>query len=96
MTRDEQLIIILAACVMANPQKIATLDRRGDAGRSIRLTDVIMAMETGRWYRDPRTRGREISDDTSKVIALWSLEEDELAQQSDECIGFLADLLAKK
>jgi hypothetical protein len=89
--RNEQLEAIRAACIEAKPEIEHSQDGLNGV-RPVRLTDVLLAVETGWWHRD-RNAEHEISADTSKLLILWDFHQDDLTQQSDECIDFLADLL---
>jgi len=105
MTRDEQLQTIRTACIEANPEinEPCTCPKGGRwdgericdkcggweyVPRPIRLADVLLAIESYPDY-DEAVHGLLFS---GPVDRRWNLHADDLTQQSDDCIAFLADL----
>lgn len=90
MTREEQLQLIRQKCVEANPE---IKNRVHSAfGAIIRLADVLLAIEqTEHWRKGTFLRERKTT--IHDVYERWNLRKDDLTQQSDECLQFLADLL---
>lgn len=100
MNKDEQIALIRAKCIEANPEIEELVGGDGDPfgnggpiiqDRPIRLTDVLLAIRQNERYDDIQV---------AKLVGivglpLWNLRADDLTLQSDECITFLADLLTK-
>ncbi|MCB1392884.1 hypothetical protein [Nitrobacter sp.] len=104
MTRQEQLDLIRAACIEANPSDTTLRDKNSwqglqikrEYGRPVRLADVLLALEQS---GDPQyavnTTGEFMRWGDTPTGIRWNLRKDDLAEQSDECVAFLAELLAK-
>jgi hypothetical protein len=101
MTRQEQIDLIRAACIEANPSDTTLREQNSwqglqikrSHGRPIRLADVLLAMD--RYARTEVCVGKDGSfcvGDGPKM-AWWKLRKDDLTEQSDECVAFLAQLL---
>lgn len=96
MTRQEQLDLIRAACIEANQSDTTLRDKNSwqglqikrEYGRPIRLADVLEAA---------RKVGYHSTEDWLGVIAgvvtRYDLRRDDITEQSDECLAFLANLL---
>lgn len=101
MERYQQLELIRMAAIKANPDKawdklLGNKNRRVSV--PIRLADVLLAIQA-----TTTTKGTTLVNsygifmDTHfnmDMNAGWNLRQDDLTLQSDECIKFLADLLA--
>jgi hypothetical protein len=93
MTRQEQLDLIRAACIEANPSDTTLRDQhswqglqiRRRHGRPIRLADVLEAA---------RTVGYDSTEDRlgviTGVVTRYDLRKDDLPEQSDECVAHLS------
>lgn len=57
-------------------------------GRPIRLADVLLAHQAIK-YETAMTKYYQIAS----VVEKWNLHKDDLTEQSDECVKFIADLL---
>lgn len=94
MTRDQQITAIRAACIKANPDtgwsplQYMLGGEVGRVARPIRLADVLLAITN--LGRPLATRGRSLMID---ALVYWDLMQDDLTQQSDECVAYLAHLL---
>lgn len=98
--REQHIEVVRKACVAANPEIVESHQGEEDGEivwieifRPIRLADVLLAM--GRKWR---INGSGYFDDgTGKVLGTpdpyWNLCANDLTQQSDETLKFLADLL---
>ena len=108
MTRQEQLDLVRAACIEANPSDPTLRDQNSGQGlqikrahgRPVRLADVLLAIERsdhdelysvgeGGWFYQDTLQG----DGYANMDVLWNLRKDDLTEQSDECVSFLAQLL---
>jgi hypothetical protein len=96
MIRQEQLDLIRAACIEANPSDTTLRDQNSwqglqikrNYGRPIRLADVLeAARKVG--YGSTEEWLSVITD----VVTRYDLRQDDLTEQSDECVSFLAQLL---
>ncbi len=79
---------------------------RGCVVRAIRLSDLLFALESNHredyaiisngffltWRTDNRF-GQDGDWKLASTEAHWNLRKDDLTEQSDECVAFLADLL---
>ena len=103
MTRQEQIDLIRPACLEANPTDSTQLDQHSwqglqtkrKTGRPIRLADVLLAIPT-LWVQPKTDVGngtRFIHSGMANSGISWNLRRDDLAEQSDECVAFLANLL---
>jgi hypothetical protein len=67
------------------------------SSRPIRLADVLLAIVKSPAHGKFASAGdffdQMVEADFLKVIRLYDLRQDDLAQQSDECVAFLARLL---
>ncbi|MCV0387891.1 MAG: hypothetical protein K5821_16105 [Nitrobacter sp.] len=98
MTRQEQLDLIRAACIEANPSDTTLRDQNSwqglqikrKYGRPIRLADVLLAITKATNPIDGKR-----ADAFLDVIERYDLRKDDSTMQSDEWVAFLADLLAK-
>lgn len=103
MNRDRQIEAIRAACIRANPEivvnKHAQLIKQDhsveyfEQCRSIRLADVLLAIGSGVRLEEQTSSGELAIGIAGRGWTRWNLRKDDLAEQSDECIAFLADLL---
>jgi hypothetical protein len=108
--RDQHIAGIRAACIKANPEieaewpcecrKCGVPGKHQFRGRSIRLADVLLAIEnTGvhcafygegnLWLVKPTMEGLG----TGRENCTYDLRQDDLTLQSDETISWLYDLL---
>lgn len=105
MTRQEQLDLIRAACIEANPSDTTLRDKNSwqglqikrEYGRPVRLADVLLALPT-LWVQPKTDVGngtRSINSGMMNSGISWNLRRDDLAEQSDECVSFLAELLSR-
>lgn len=101
--RDEQIEAVRKACIAANPDiKILFQEPNIYESGAIRLADMLLAVGDA-WRKDldvamqslPRYRAA-LNRNIVEVIKRWHLRADDLTQQSDETIEFLAGLLANK
>lgn len=109
-TKKENIEIIRKACVAANPQ-VGNYDvcpcgmsdcqnfRDGRIDAPIRLADVLLAVPHLK-PKDHRNIVRGQAESVGNVgfmtvICEWNLRKDDLTEQSDECLTFLADLLTQ-
>ena len=62
--------------------------------RPIRLADVLLALET-KSKQDPLNEYQSLHDrhGVTATLRLWNLRKDNLTEQSDGCLEFLAQLL---
>src|SRR2546426_810952 len=94
MNREEKIAAIRQKCIEANPDREWVV-------QTIRLADVLLAIEksdndqvtfvdaAGFFYADYlQGNGIEPQD------VCWNLPKDDLNEQSEECLDFLAELLA--
>jgi hypothetical protein len=100
MTRDEQLALIRQKCIDTLTTGATRSEKSVYArhfNRPIRLADVLLGIgesdwfvntHTGRFFKWSRALGEMVGQPYS-----WDLCRDDLTQQSDECIAFLADPL---
>lgn len=95
MTRSEQLEAIRAAVEKAEPEdsrwKVICADEE-----VVRLADVLLALgQLKKPYRRPFlvTERGEFVDVNFNLRSTWNLRQDDLSQQSDECVAFLYELL---
>ena len=58
----------------------------GPRGWRFRLADVLLAI-------DPDTRKGLLNARGSYVVQIWNFRKDDLTEQSEECLSFLAQLL---
>jgi hypothetical protein len=98
MTRQEQIDLIRAACIEANPTDTTLRDQNSwqglqikrKGGRPVRLADVLEAA---------RKVGYGSTEDwlgvITGVVTRYDLRKDDLTKQSDECVAFVAQLLPK-
>ncbi|MDR6305920.1 hypothetical protein GGQ85_003646 [Nitrobacter vulgaris] len=114
MTRQEQIDLIRAACIEANPSDATLRDQtswqglqtKREHGRPVRLADVLLAMEAGSTYGDSLNLNFDGSMEYCRVNlpagpepeqeifkGSWNLRKDDLSEQSDECVAYLAQLL---
>lgn len=96
MTRQEQIDLVRAACIEANPSDTTLRDQNSwqglqikrKHGRPIRLADVLEAA---------RKVGYGSTEDwlgvITGVVTRYDLRKDDLTEQSDECVAYLARLL---
>lgn len=104
MARETNLEAIRAACIKANRDIEHRLITRATnritvaiPDDTIRLADVLKATTRKYGYPLELYEGQMVGDAEQQVLALlsrYNLVTDDLTQQSDECIQFLADLLA--
>lgn len=103
--RKQNLQLVREACFKSNPeireQEINTRTREGKLQnivgwepRPIRLADVLDAMCFGEFDNMPALRAEQ--EKAHQVVIMWNLHKDDLTEQSDETISFLADLLSPK
>ena len=91
MTRDQNIEIIRAACIKAQPEIEWTTAHSDKFGQiAIRLADVLWAFKSHEQY-DAILDSLLMEEDAPKP--LWNLRMDDLTFQSDDCLAFLADLL---
>jgi hypothetical protein len=103
MTRDQQLAAIFKACLQAN---LDNRDRLEIGVRAVRLTDVLLAVKEKEKQQEDAIGIEGVKYPlfykVMQVIThhdmsggeFWNLRQDDLAEQGDETIKFLADLLA--
>jgi hypothetical protein len=81
---------VCAACKRANPDILGRTDSRGgrpsDEALLIRLSDVT-------WLLMQDFSGRRCEANIESLRFWWNLQCDSLAGQSDECVGFLYDIV---
>lgn len=69
-------------------------------GRTIRLADILLAMGASKQGLREVYQLNPVSLSLGRIgggrFVTWNLREDNLESQSDECLQFLADLLAKE
>lgn len=89
MTREQQLELIRQKCIEANPER----DWFTPIPQPIRLADVLLAIPK---YLAIGNTGQfmDASDVLPDEPIYWNLRKDNLTEQGDECITFLAELLA--
>lgn len=111
MTRQEHIDLIRAACIEANPSDTTLRDKNSwqglqikrEYGRPVRLADVLLAIDKA---ANPRYGNLHVTTGghlgvispvapMTHVYAQWDLIHDDLVDQSDQCVAFLAELLAK-
>lgn len=97
MDRQEQLDLIRAACIEANPGDTTLRDQNSwqglqikrTHGRPIRLADVLEAA---------RKVGYVSTEDwlgvITGVVTRYDLRKDDITEQSDECVAYVCGLLA--
>lgn len=106
MTRNEQLDAIRTACIKANPEIVEQKEihvspltgKHMKYDRPVRLADVLLAIDRTRCQiraliQSPDTLTIEKVGYGRSIIFDWNLRQDDLNEQSDECIAFLANLL---
>lgn len=98
MTREQNIQLIRERAVEANPEIRGRwgIDDTPPIERGVRLSDVLLAMEGKPAYdRVVVTTSGHIMDFEGVVPpnAKWNFRKDDLTQQSDETISFLAELL---
>jgi hypothetical protein len=106
--REQYLKDIREACRVANPEISSRGKCHASCGKrfpdEVRLADVLLAMNSGnnkRWwavdcvgeiieltYKEGTEQATVVETDI-----YWNLRKDDLTEQSDECLEFLADLL---
>jgi hypothetical protein len=86
----DKLELIRQACIKANP-----IGSGGFKYRPIRLADVLLAIDgtTQGQLIAIRPNGDMYRSDIQNTKWHWNLRNDDLSQQSNECIEFLYDLL---
>lgn len=99
--RENNLEIVRAACIQANPEIVELMDfRKGGKQypgleRELRLADVLVAMPNCYFEKSSRVHGggllRLLIKDGGFLE--WNLRADNLEEQSDERVAFLAGLL---
>lgn len=102
MTREQQLALIREKCIAVNPSRVwwsADGPEEGNAAiwEPVRLADVLLAIGD-RERIHVGGRGRFFTfkgDDMRDMVGgrFWNLRKDDLTEQSDECLAFLAELL---
>lgn len=100
MTRDEQLNLIRSKCIAANPDKgwvVAGLEGFNywkNKPLPVRLADVLLAVNYDHLAPLAEERRERVKDLTvAEIVSRWNLRQDDLTEQSDECILFLSNLL---
>jgi hypothetical protein len=95
MTRDQQIADIRAACIKANPQSwdCGAPCHCSDGRLTVRLADVLLAIGSreGKFLLGGRLA--IFYTPNGKELFSWRTHLDDLTEQSDECISFLAELL---
>ena len=96
MTRDQQLAGIRAACIQANPEHYKSGNM--PYNEVVRLADVLLAAQE-HFERVKKSlifqaMNLEVPRSQNALIEMWKLRQDDLTQQSGECVAFLAELLA--
>lgn len=78
-------------CPNASRSEVSIVVRHPDF--KIHLADVLLAINSqSKVFVEIDMRGRFVVNEDS--TELWNLRKDDLTEQSDKCIKFLADLLA--
>lgn len=107
MTTQQQIDFIRQKCIEANPEinsgqflqewsiEEINTNPRVAVVRPIRLADVLLAIgkKTTHDFGYYCCDNGVIAQTGSGAKANWNLRKDDLTEQSDECIIFLADLL---
>jgi hypothetical protein len=96
MNRHEQLDLIRAACIDANPSDTTLRDKNSwqglqikrEYGRPIRLADALEAAR-----RVGHTSTEDWLGVVTGVVTRYDLRKDDITEQSDECVAYLAQLL---
>ena len=90
ITYREKLEAVSAACVRANPDLLKRLGSHSggvaDMSDRIRLIDV-------KWLLMQDFSDRRCEANIEGLSFWWNLQNDALTSQSDECIGFVHDIL---
>lgn len=101
--RETHLATIREACIKANPEVAELKAFECPDGehedtylyRPIRLADVLEAARVARGGMWARYNGVMTLDQwVADLLPMWDLQKDDLTEQSDECLSFLADLLS--
>jgi hypothetical protein len=100
MKRGEQINLIRAKCIEANPERWNDFENLKRDDDKIRLADVLLATEKKAPAKHvPEGNGLIIFSDGSMSwngkpsSVVWYLRNDDLTEQSDECIEFISSLL---
>lgn len=93
MTRQQQIEIIRKACAAANPQVEILMGQEMSVYyiRPIRLADVLSAI--GNVDARVKVDGDKLKVFADETMLTWNLRKDDLTEQSDECVEFLAEIL---
>lgn len=97
-TKEENIEIVRAACVAANPTILKNdcrlCEGEYDGERPIRLADVLLAIRDNTGMNRPHVHingeGLEIGHSR-----FWNCRKDDLTEQSEETLHFLATLLSE-
>ena len=83
ITAGEKIDAIVAACVRANPTLGAS---------SVRLVEQVRLVHV-EWLFMQDVRDTRSAENIENLAAWWSIRNDSLAGQSDECVGFIHDAI---
>lgn len=91
MNRDQHIALVWRKCIEANADE---KDRYEIGPRAVRLADVLLAIQKARGGMWARHSGVfEVDQWVKDLLPMYDLRKDDLTEQSDECVAFLAKLL---
>lgn len=86
----QKMEIVTAACIRANPDIVKR--SAADSGNVADAASLIRLMDA-KWMLMRDFSDRRCETNIQELSLWWNLQKDALSSQSDECVGFLYDIL---